>query len=456
MKSAPDSELIIKSNLFDPKWYQDRYPDVVASGFNALEHFIRFGLAFDRDPGPAFCSTFYRHAIEPDRLSGDLPLIHYLQHPDHLAEGDLVLHAAMQVFLQGRHTTALNLARDHLPQHLQQTVAALEANIAWLANDMTGWQTAVNRYLTSYGLAPLALQSAQSILGQLHCGPLPKITDGPIISVIMPVWNAEKTVAIAIASILEQTWRPLEVIVVDDASTDDSWGVLQKVAATDPRVKVLRNARNVGPYVSKNRGLKHAQGAYITGHDADDWAHPERLATHMRILTSSPAPLPVSIPYGLRMQPDGIFSHTRRAGVARSFDGWMQSTPIGTLFDASFLRNKLGYWDSIRFGADTEILLRSRHILGRGALEIPLMSMICLDAAHSLSNHAIHGTRAQAGGLSAVRRAYLHSVRTWLQKQPTGEAVFLDFPQGKPRYDTPEEMQVPKADVLANISKRPV
>jgi hypothetical protein len=192
-------------------------------------------------------------------------------------------------------------------------------------------------------------------------------------------------------------------------------------------------------------------GAYITGHDADDWAHPERLAAHMRFAISRPDPLPVSMPYCLRMQSDGFFAHVRRAGAATSYDGWMQSAPIGTLFETAFLRENLGYWDSIRFGADTEMLLRARHVLGRGPLEIPLLSMICLDAPDSLSNNTLHGTRSADGRLSQSRRTYLGSVRDWLLDHPTQHPALLSFPQKQSRYAVSKAMQVSIADVTRNI-----
>ena len=446
-------KLIMQSGLFDGEWYCSTYSDAVGSHLSPLDHFIKFGLLLDRDPGPAFSSAFHRHGYDPDKVERDHPFLYHLRHPDAGIEKELVLQAAMQVFLRGQHKLALSLARTYLPQHLAITVSAIEANCAWLANDSAGWQAAINKYLVSNNLAEITLRPAETVLGQLCCPSTTPVHGGPLISVIMPVWNAQQTLEIAVNSILHQTWREIEIIAVDDASTDRSWTILEGIAARDKRLKPIRNSVNVGPYVSKNIGLLATRGVYVTGHDADDWAHPERLARHMEMITARPEPLPVSMPYGLRMQPDGLFHHTRRAGEATSLDGWMQSTPIGTLFEAEFLKNRLGFWDSVRFGADTEILLRARQILGKGPLEIPLMSMICLDAPHSLSNNSVHGTRAQHGGLSATRRAYLRSIRDWLIDNPAEHSAFLSFPQDRPRYAIPKEMRVSSADIRANLKK---
>src|SRR5690606_13076944 len=100
---------------------------------------------------------------------------------------------------------------------------------------------------------------------------------GPLVSVLMPAFNAERTLKTAASSILQQTWRSLELIIVDDASTDATWRIAQDIAAADSRVTVRRNTTSVGPYVCKNLMLNLVQGEYITCHDADDWAHPQRL-----------------------------------------------------------------------------------------------------------------------------------------------------------------------------------
>lgn len=427
------------------------YPDVAEAGAPPLAHFVRFGLQLDRDPGPNFSSVFFKYATDPEALGAAPPLLHHVANKSAKVVPERVLNAAMQVLLQGRPDLARSLAEKYLPSHLAPTLHALEVNQAWLLDDMKGWVRALNRYLASHQLAPISLRPAKQLIGQLHCPAVEPVNDGPLITVIMPVWNAADTLEVAVASILDQSWRNLELIAVDDASTDKSWQILKDYAAQDPRLKPQRNAVNVGPYVAKNLGLNAARGAFITGHDADDWAHPDRLTRHMQIINARPNPLPVTMPYGLRMQPDGLFHHTRTAGKATSFDGWMQSTPIGTLFEADFLRNQLGYWDSVRFGADTEILWRARQVLGQGPLEVPLMSMICLDASHSLSNHPVHGTRAEGGGLSWSRRDYLSSVKDWLLDYGPDRSAYLDFPQTKLRFPIPAEMRVSQADIKANL-----
>ncbi len=99
----------------------------------------------------------------------------------------------------------------------------------------------------------------------------------PEVSVIMPVYNCAGTVARAIASAQRQTLRDLEIVVVDDCSTDGTWGVVQAMAAADPRIRPVRLAQNVGAGGARNAALDHATGAWIAVLDADDWYEEARL-----------------------------------------------------------------------------------------------------------------------------------------------------------------------------------
>lgn len=98
-------------------------------------------------------------------------------------------------------------------------------------------------------------------------------------SVIMPAYNAEAFVARAITSAREQTEPRIEIIVVDDASTDSTPTILEQIAAQDERVRLVRSAVNGGPGVARNRGLEVAHGEWIALLDADDGFAPNRLET---------------------------------------------------------------------------------------------------------------------------------------------------------------------------------
>jgi succinoglycan biosynthesis protein ExoO len=99
----------------------------------------------------------------------------------------------------------------------------------------------------------------------------------PRVSVIIPAYNAAAHLRRAVDSALAQTMADLEIIVVDDASTDATLEIAGRIAAQDSRVRVLHNERNSGPSVSRNRAIAAARGEWIAILDADDSWFPERL-----------------------------------------------------------------------------------------------------------------------------------------------------------------------------------
>lgn len=91
----------------------------------------------------------------------------------------------------------------------------------------------------------------------------------PVISVIMPMYNSSAYVAEAIESVLAQTFRDFELIVIDDGSTDPSLEIAQNYARCDSRISIISQP-NAGPSAARNRGLEHAIGRYIYFFDSDD------------------------------------------------------------------------------------------------------------------------------------------------------------------------------------------
>lgn len=110
------------------------------------------------------------------------------------------------------------------------------------------------------------------------------MNEEPLVSVVMPVFNAEAFIAEAIASILAQAHRLLEIIVVDDGSTDDTAAV---AARFGDAVRLERQA-NAGPPTARNRGLELATGEFVTFLDADDLFAPDMLVRQFSRLRRSP------------------------------------------------------------------------------------------------------------------------------------------------------------------------
>ena len=87
----------------------------------------------------------------------------------------------------------------------------------------------------------------------------------PLISVIMPLYNAERFVGESIGNILGQTVGDFELIVIDDASTDSSYDIASRYAAQDARIVLMRNDANHGAAYTRNRGLETARGSFPRG-----------------------------------------------------------------------------------------------------------------------------------------------------------------------------------------------
>ena len=99
----------------------------------------------------------------------------------------------------------------------------------------------------------------------------------PAISVIIPMYNAEKYVEQAIDSVLNQTFKDLEVIVIDDGSTDGSYALVQSRFGDNDRVRLMCNRKNQGSALTRNTGMRSARGKYIALLDADDVFLPNML-----------------------------------------------------------------------------------------------------------------------------------------------------------------------------------
>jgi len=108
----------------------------------------------------------------------------------------------------------------------------------------------------------------------------------PKVTVLIPVYNGEKYLHGAITSILAQTFTDFELLIVDDGSTDKTVQVVGEYA--DPRVRLLRNPKNMGPCATRNNGLRAAKGEYVAMLDCDDIATPNRLAEQVAFLDSHP------------------------------------------------------------------------------------------------------------------------------------------------------------------------
>ncbi len=196
----------------------------------------------------------------------------------------------------------------------------------------------------------------------------------PEVSVIMPSYNTARYIRKALESVLSQTVTNLEVIVVDDASTDDSVAIAQQVA--DPRVTIIPLAQNGGAAVARNHALNVAQGQWIAILDSDDWYAPDRLETLLRLAKDHEADVIADDLYYVSDEKDVPWTtHLRRSGESIleptliSPERYVSSDIPGQpglhlgfskpLMSRTFLeRHSIRYDDEIRLGQDFFIYLK--------------------------------------------------------------------------------------------------
>ncbi|MEG1506770.1 MAG: glycosyltransferase family 2 protein [Bacilli bacterium] len=99
----------------------------------------------------------------------------------------------------------------------------------------------------------------------------------PLVSIITPAYNSKDFIGETIESVLNQTYKNWEMLIVDDCSTDSSPEIIKKYIQKDSRIKYLKNDKNSGPAISRNEGLDNANGKYIAFLDSDDFWHKEKL-----------------------------------------------------------------------------------------------------------------------------------------------------------------------------------
>lgn len=135
------------------------------------------------------------------------------------------------------------------------------------------------------------------------------------ISVIIPVYNAEKYIAGCLDALCAQTFGDIEVLCVDDGSTDGSGSILAEYAGKDPRIRVFSQA-NAGPAVARNLGLKNAGGRYVMFCDADDSYRPDCCERMLRTMTEKRPDVAVC---RCRVEIEEVDTEARRHTVSESF-----------------------------------------------------------------------------------------------------------------------------------------
>jgi len=319
------------------------------------------------------------------------------------------------------------------------------------------WELYYNQYLNEFQQSPISLDGTASdlLITRLRpAKPLDAVSNVPLVSVLMTTWNSESRAYAAAMSILQQTWSSIELLIVDDASTDGTWQVLKDIAAAHANVKIMQNVVNVGPYVSKNIALLKARGAYVTCQDSDDWSHPQRIELQMRPILESFGRVRATIVQCVRIS-DDLHTTIHRTVVDRepefrwsSLDGVMHTALVSLLVDRQWMLQNIGSWDSLAYGADGEMLHRVGTMVGHaGLVSVHAVGVFYIARENSLSQ--------QGGGYdspTSSRNIYKRCYADWHDTLRAKGDAFLPFPPSEVRlFPAPNAAVIDRTRICANM-----
>lgn len=240
------------------------------------------------------------------------------------------------------------------PHHAHADPAVPGAESVWLAE--------LSRAFTEDGLSALSLPDGPSDpLHRVGAQTCSSSIGGPLVSVVIPVFEPDEGPAFSLASITHQSWSNLEVLICDDGSGPQGQATLLQWADLDPRARIVRSERNSGAYAAMNMGLAHARGEFVTFQGSDDWSHPQRIERQVKALQQRP-------------QAMGTLSHMVQV------DDRMSLTVLGRpaiginasslLFRRGPVLRQLGGLDTVRRAGDNEFIGRMRAVYGRDAVAL--------------------------------------------------------------------------------------
>lgn len=275
--------------------------------------------------------------------------------------------------------------------------------------DHSQWLEQVNAAFVVGDVAPISLLDnapAPEPFDRLFASVSAYVASGPLVSVVITTWCPGAEFISAFRSITGQTWRNLEILVIDDCSPPGYEDLLTSVVAEDPRARLLRMPSNGGTYIARNCGLREAAGDLFTVHDSDDWAHPERIERQVARMLAQPELISTGS-RALRLNDALVF---RVPGVSASRENASSLT-----FWRERVVEQIGYYDASRKGADTEYAVRMLQHFGKRSHAILDEHLACIRLrVGSLSREEFRpGWRHPAR--AAYRRGYLwwHENASW-------------------------------------------
>lgn len=263
-------DVISQSRFFDAEWYVQTYPDVQTYPGSPAHHFVICGAPLGRDPGPAFSTKGYFHRYPLVAADGHNALWHF-EHFGH--DGAYV-------------PTPSTAGVDHdlLASRVDRSTAPPPDADALLSQVFAARPKGTpDRLLYQFDHS-----AARTFIRALTADQVAETTArNTLVSAVMPTHNRASTLARAVRSVLAQSHHHLELIVVDDGSTDDTAHVMQAFN-TDPRLTFVQVPHS-GVSAARNAGLARAKGDFIAYLDSDNIWTPDYLRLILTALISSGA-----------------------------------------------------------------------------------------------------------------------------------------------------------------------
>ena len=336
-----------------------------------------------------------------------------------------------------------NSAKQIIESDSKKTKNAPDKNLA-LANTHVSLEkklVRINRIYRDYGLSQIGINQTEGC--EPYVGLYTETTnkteipfaEQPLITVIVPAYNAEDTIGVALKSLCDQTWENIEVLVADDCSTDNTRAVVHSFAVKDSRIKLVKVPQNGGPYVARNYALLEAKGEFVTCNDADDWSHAQKLELQVKHLLENPEVMGNTSKQA-RSNPDMTFY---RRG---NFGHYIFTNMSSFMFRRVEVLNKLGFWDSVRFGADSEFIRRLKKSFGAEAVVDLVTAPLSFQrqSSESLTGSSAFGYH---GFFMGARKDYFESYLEYHKKE---DAISkYAFPLENRPFDVPEPMRPQRA-----------
>ena len=287
----------------------------------------------------------------------------------------------------------------------------------------------INKWFQRCNMHPVSSSNVNLSLHPkyLRCSVPYSCEDGPLISVIMTTYNRNSMIDSTIDSILDQTYKNIELIIIDDCSKDDLYSHLKSRAGDDNRIRPYRMDENGGTYLAKNYGLIQAMGEFITFMDSDDWAHPQRLEYQFRTLQENEDAVAVIHNY-FRITEDGNIVVV---------GGRVEKLACISLMIKSKVHREIGFFDCLRVGADSEFIERIQAHYGVNSLvKQKFISTFSLSSIKSLSGGGEFAITWR--GLTGPRLQNRGSWMAWHRKIREGlSSGYVDYPLRSRPYMAP-------------------